>query len=536
MLRERKRPDYELIVFKYRIWPLEIPKELWAVVEEQQRIWNEMTECFTQTLEAGKEMTDKAEKDALFAAYHQKIKDIYQASPIHCDARQCVYERFVETVKRYLKGLKNKGSNGIQNGKPRVKKWPDRVNIPFNDRTGGKELDFLFGRCKRFRLKEKPFPETTVGKFLLNNEYMRFKAVIHRPLPKDAIFKRLSLVGELTPSFGWDWYITFLLEVPPASPAVRINLPATGRTAAMDIGWRIFEDYIRIGVIADSDGNVFELRLPMDRTNGKVASQIEWLTQKKGPGHDMKRISFDSLRAIGAEIDADLEKIKGELKAVFPQMPDAVRPSLQGWHMAKGSTLKRLCRQMEDYRHEFKVQSAGLDRLQDWRRRYIQMRRRETFIRQTMIGSRDFLYGQIAVNLAENYDRLVWEGDLNLKQLAENNGDGVNRWVLENAQKFRHLVAPSILKQKITGAFRKRNREIIPEKAAFTTITCFQCGNTMEATPSLQITCNACGYSDDQDITAARNLLRQVVPSDEIGPKDSTAAFRGQARNVFKPL
>ena len=282
MLRERKRPDYELIVFKYRIWPFEIPQELWAVAKEQQRIWNEMTECFTATMDASKELTDKDEKTALFTAYHQKIKDIYQASPIHCDARQAVYERFVETVKRYLKGLKNKGGEGLQNGKPRVKKGLDRINIPFNDRTGGKETDFLFGRCKRFSLKEKPFPETTVGKFLLGNQYMRFKAVIHRPLPKDAIFKRLSLVGEFTPSFGWDWYITFLLEVPPKSPAVRIDLPSTGRTAALDIGWRIFEEYIRIGVIADSDGNVFEVRLPMDRTNGKIASQIEWLTAKKG--------------------------------------------------------------------------------------------------------------------------------------------------------------------------------------------------------------------------------------------------------------
>ena len=535
MLRERKRPDYELIVFKYRIWPLEIPQELWVVAKEQQRIWNEMTECFTATMDASKELTDKDEKTALFTAYHQKIKDIYQASPIHCDARQAVYERFVETVKRYLKGLKNKGGEGLQNGKPRVKKGLDRINIPFNDRTGGKETDFLFGRCKRFSLKEKPFPETTVGKFLLGNQYMRFKAVIHRPLPKDAIFKRLSLVGEFTPSFGWDWYITLLLEVSPKSPAVRIDLPSTGRTAALDIGWRIFEEYIRIGVIADSDGNVFELRLPMDRTNGKIASQIEWLTAKKGE-HDMKRISFDSLRTIGAEIDADIEKIKKDLKALFPQMPDALRPSVQGWHMSKGSTLKRLCRQMEDYRHEFKVQPAGLDILQDWRRRHVQMRRRETFVRQTLMGSRDFLYQQIAVNLAENYDRLVWEGDLNLKKLAETTADGMNRWAIENAQKFRHLVAPSTLKQKIAGAFRKRNREIVPEKTAFTTITCFQCGATMDPTPKLEITCATCGYSDDQDITAARNLLRTVIPEIEIEPRGSTAAFRGQAQDVFCPL
>lgn len=81
-----------------------------------------------------------------------------------------------------------------------------------------------------------------------------------------------------------------------------------------------------------------------------------------------------------------------------------------------------------------------------------------------------------------------------------------------------------------------RNRETVPEKTAFTTITCFQCGATMDPTPKLEITCATCGYSDDQDITAARNLLRTVIPEIEIEPRGSTAAFRGQAQDVFCPL
>jgi len=74
------------------------------------------------------------------------------------------------------------------------------------------------------------------------------------------------------------------------------------------------------------------------------------------------------------------------------------------------------------------------------------------------------------------------------------------------------ILAPALMRQTIEYRCRKYGSLYREEEAAFTTISCPSCGveRVIDDPASLLLTCNVCNVTDDQDRTAARNLLTRA--------------------------
>jgi hypothetical protein len=101
------------------------------------------------------------------------------------------------------------------------------------------------------------------GRFKLGAETIDFSLALHRPLPSDAILKRASWLGERAGD-RWFWHLALTIEEHPVASARSATTPCAG----LDLGWRLLgegtkHEYLRIGMLWDSEGRAIELRLPL---------------------------------------------------------------------------------------------------------------------------------------------------------------------------------------------------------------------------------------------------------------------------------
>src|SRR5262249_21173847 len=132
-------------------------------------------------------------------------------------------------------------------------------------------------------------------------------------------------------------------------------------------------------------------------------------------------------------------------------------------------------------------------------------------------------YRQIAAWM-NAFDKIAWEGNLSLKQIAEAPGKKKEKRKkqyaetgkygertpedcrLEASQKYRQIAGQhqlrDLMKQK--HADRLQN-----EKAAYSTRTCAECGARVEAGGKLLLVCEN-GHTRDQDVASAVYFLNRI--------------------------
>lgn len=548
-MRERNR-DWPVCVRTFAAWMSgdekqtckRFPDALWKVVRGMESLWNVYAVGFEALMEETKDFDKDARTAALVKFETWRNAERNKRTDIPPDCRNAVHERFGLAVKKYFADLKaRKGSSG---GKPvvppKVRKGPTmRFCVPFASRVGGfpveriGEWDFRVhvGSIPPdvYAMTSKPRRRATVtsGHFnLFSSEKTDGKRVTtldetiplrihaHRPFPTGSIIKRVSLCGELVRPFGWKLSLQFTAEVPPDS--IRRH-SATGRAAAIDVGWRHLDGYMRIAVVADTDGNVFELRLPDDFTN---LTNRKFIERKAGKAKGFKGDSLAVIREMDSIQDGILEASKKALAARFAQFPDDLRPDKASWHLVRKSGLMKLlgaCRKRTEETGEAVGPVGILEQFAaDWTLWAGRIRAREV----RMINSRDTTYYRFADWLARRYDRVVWEGDLSLKTMAEQDPAEIEsdaeRYALVNAAKYRQFASIHGLRLKIVNSLTKHGRDLVPHQTAGTSQHCSTCGAAVEPSAKLIVKCEA-GHEHDQDVNSARLMLATLAGTPEVG-------------------
>lgn len=519
MARRRLRQEWPVLAYKFWIQPMHVPQQVWDTAKRMQEVWNrlvDLRDAVSERIKTAEPAPGEDEKRAIYAELDFALRQAVNQSELNWECRELILDRFKVAVQRTISSIKN-GAPPREVGGPKKRSRLSKVIIPHRYTGGGAPVSRFLKptppkSIKRFWLKPAAQPayvdnarahkrlRYTEGIFGLDGVKMPFRAVIHRQIPHEAIVKNIILMGNHSRQFGWEWSIVFICELPPTNPAIG----SSGRFCGLDLGWRKFDTYLRIGMLVDNAGSVLELRLPLDMSNQRTRRFNRWIEQAGRPDADKIYESWEDLRAATALADKSLESLKAELSRLAKPLPlpDDIRSTLSQITPMRQAGLLRLLEALEQANIGEDLQTL----ISDWKETDDRARRRIHSARLRLIRRRRTLYHNLAAWIANNYDIISWEAGLGIRAMAEEDG---KRMVLKRADRYRHIAAIGEFKKLLKHQAQKRHAMIIDGVAAYSSTTCFSCGMRAEPGPALMLECPN-GHSFDQDENAARWFLAKI--------------------------
>lgn len=319
--------------------------------------------------------------------------------------------------------------------------------------------------------------------------WAKWRGVMHRPLPQDAVIKRAAVTCRRV---GMDCEWALLVSFESDSVSMKNAGPSNGSIVAVDIGWRVVEGGLRVAAWRGSDGQHGTLVLD-DRWCGAI--------QKS-----------DSIRSIR---DRSLEGAKTRL---VESLRDVVLPD---WfpkmvmQIVSHERFHRLAKIWAENRFdgdevaftEFAAHMKNDEHLWNW----------EAHQRAKSLRIRKDKYRRFAARLAHQYDTIVIER-FDLREVARRPDVLRHEGDNEQARANRQMAAVSELRMAIWNVVSETPPKtsaqlacgrIREAPAEYSTQTCSYCGSreTWNQAAELTHTCSACGTLWDQDENATQNLL-----------------------------
>lgn len=318
--------------------------------------------------------------------------------------------------------------------------------------------------------------------------------VLHRPLPADGLIKRCNLHRRVTAD-RVTWEVQFIVSLP--EPAGERNT----RAAGINTGWRMLPDgRMRVAMLASDDGETRELALPAEVV-GKF-------------NHP------DSLRAVR---DVAFNLAKGRLREWLDSNEHPIWLAEEAETIAHWKSPARLSKLRHAWvGRRFNGDGVAFRAVEAWYHQDRHLWQWESFERAKCSRIRREIYRHWVRSVADDFG-IVHIGAVKLDQIVrrppvEETADGSQ--TRHNSRIASTSVLATLLKQTA------RADAVDPSNV---TRTCHVCGDvdtSWDAAASIMHTCAACGEEWDQDVNAARNLLRrEAIPKKDPGP-GRAARFR----------
>lgn len=516
MPRKRLRPTYQQVNWTFAAQlPGPAPPQLWATARAMQTLWNAIVAIHDGMLDSWSANTAPATKAALYAWFwavaYTLVRDQGDALGLSAWQKWDIYDRFRAAQRRWTQG---KGK------RPTIHRRLARIFLPHRTKSGGVDATWIFQGGKRKHtqiLPETPGHHWRDAFTHLGETRVPFRVLLHRPLPAGVILKRFALLGRLERAFapldqhnpGWRWSFQVTLEMPP-QPA----LPRVKRAMAIDVGWRVLDEGLRVAVVTDGE-HCWELRIPWD-----MSRRCQRAFMMRHPGRHSTNTWEDIIRIQQAK-DAALEGVKvavgNEERQHWPQ---------EAQHMVAHLATMRVGGLM---RLAYILRNAGC--LPDWYAAWIAqdqlLWRRWRRQQLHLLQARNALYQLFAWWIAHHADVVTWEDDLGLKGMAEADRDAT-AYQLDAARRYRQMAGLSSLRQYCRTALTKYGRQLVPHATADTSRRCpvAGCGAPIVPGPELEREC-ARGHWEDQDVSAAL-VMWQDLPDPPAPPEPPVILRPGQ--------
>jgi hypothetical protein len=322
--------------------------------------------------------------------------------------------------------------------------------------------------------------------------WTRWLMIMHRPLPEDAKIAWVKVTARKV-GFREVWEAHFTVK----TSVGRRHLSATDEQnrVAIDIGWRVREDGLRVAAWRSDSGERGFLMLDERVLNG-----------------------FEIVEGLVKTRAENFNTAKATLLGLLPglQLPDWFPKNIYQWESA--ARLAVLAKRWKDNR--FAGDDLAYAMVEAWRYRDHHLREYETGQRENNLQFRTDFYRKFAARMARKYSSLVLEGDMDLRDFAKRpsvvEADEVN----ETSRRFRFIAAVGDLRGCLLEAFYG-DVSFVP--AAYTTRTCSACGavEKWDQAAEVEHTCSQCGAVWDQDDNATMNLLsyrEQPGDAENLGP------------------
>lgn len=306
--------------------------------------------------------------------------------------------------------------------------------------------------------------------------------VAHRPIP-DGKIRRASLVWEsLAGKRRYKLIVTVDTPDLPRTPDPKTF--AARRDVAIDVGWRVVDGHLRVGVAAwgtTSDYVTEEIQLPDYMLQG-------W-----------KRI--EELQSIRGE---SLTDIRGRIIPLIDQLH-----SPPDWLVSSRTTIplwrsnRRMARLVYQWRaNRFDGDSTCFALLEAWLQRENHLWLWQDNLRDKLQLQRENEYRVFAARVAREASMVTME-NMSLTQIKE----------LEDSETsmryYQSIANTSSLRMRIQHTCEREGIPVTLWPAENTTQKCFECGELMgvDARKEVEVQCPFCGQVHDQDVNAALNLL-----------------------------
>lgn len=309
--------------------------------------------------------------------------------------------------------------------------------------------------------------------------------VYHREIPANAQIKSVCATRHVVAGHP-RWTLNVTVTLPPAVAA-----KTTGPALAVDIGWRLLPDGVRVGYWQDDAGKhgqilvvnrdleafkkIRDLRSITDCARDQfLPPLVDWLAQR--------------------ELDADWQQRTSHLAQW--RSGDRVAGLIRWWsdHRLPGD--EEIHREAVEWRRQY------LHLTNWWRNQQDQMTLR---LREQ--------YRVFAARVAADYRVLILE-DFDLTQITQPAADDDKA---KAGATYRQMVSPSMFRAALLNACRREGVEIRIVPGAYSTSTCHACRQVevWDQAASVIHRCGVCGALWDQDQNAAINLLAsgKAVPS-----------------------
>jgi hypothetical protein len=370
-------------------------------------------------------------------------------------------------------------------------------------------------------------------------------------LPPNCRIKAVSLCGKRNSAHGWSWSFQVRIER-PAEP----TRPLTGRVCGWDaIGWRLMDGYIRIGVIADNAGYVYEVRIPL--AIGALSRRLrreKAYCEKQGWEY-AKPTAWDELNELKSRYGKTLESCKEKVAKIYEEekdsWPAAARRRAGSITRMRDTGLRRLRHKLEG------TDSAAKQTIDDWDVEAAQLNKKIRSFEVHATKTKKDAYRQIAAWLGA-FDRIGWRNGTGLKRMAEESGKlkkrrkgkhgETGRWeertpderVLENSQKFRQIAGLynliKFVKEKhgvgcVCGDHMFQHEDnngkcmacecetfsprLTNSEVTYSTLSCQECGGAIKRGQQLLLVCDN-NHQQDQDVAKSLHLLANIEGSARI--------------------
>ncbi len=515
-----------------------------------------------------------AERDVFYREFEAEVIAITNAPErkreIGWEAREFIMEKFkTASVKAFRDGADLHFKGGLE-----------RIIIPHRFTGGGESISKLFTlprRANTGRVYMNALPNSvyesysvearrsrvTRGRFALSpaegreREVFDFIANIHRPVPETATVKNVFWCGSYNRwEKLWTWTLQIGVELPQeatlqadelpraellldaSDEAVSIKLESDLRPdAGLDVGWRINgkqdDPFLRVGVVVAENGQRFELRLPLEYID-KDMRRLMRLIRRNGGEFDRAKVLlsiFDVWTAMG-KLDNKLEETKQKVRKLLDESgcPNDFKQSLARWHAVRSSGLRRLKNIIvSELESEKEPRRKKADQAKSWRAIVELIGEFEnesqvawkliTDAQQRFTNRRNWIYDNIAGWMRRSFRRVSWEGNLNLREMAEKTSPKAeHKEAIENSQKYRQFAGLYELRSSIKriASLPAQRGWIVNVETADTTGTCEVCDSKCKPSSSLYVTCEK-GHRQDQDVRAGTNLLKRLPVIERTG-------------------
>lgn len=305
--------------------------------------------------------------------------------------------------------------------------------------------------------------------------------IMHRPIPEGGRIKRATVsLKHRGPREEWSIEIT--VDMPEL-----VHTTCGKGAVALDVGWRVMTDEIRVGRWYAENGESGELRMPIAILGGFKKTE--------------------DLRSIR---DKNFNAARNALKiaiAVLPEVPEWLQTATRTLSQWRALTkLAALAKRWKTNR--FNGDKTAYDNLEAWRYHDYHLWSWETSQAIKTLRRRKNEYRVFAAQLATRFETLVME-KFDLRAVAKRPLPETPVTENETARYSRQISSVSELRLILAQAFTGRGGYSVAVPAENTTKICNHCGSIehWDQAAELHHACDACGTVWDQDDNAARNLL-----------------------------
>jgi hypothetical protein len=306
--------------------------------------------------------------------------------------------------------------------------------------------------------------------------------VYHREIPPEGRIKSVSVTRRIVAG-KVRWSLNVMVTMPTV--AMRTEGPAV----AIDVGWRLMLNGVRVGYWQDDTGGHGEVVMATaDIQQFKKIADLHSIT-------DCNRDRF--LRTLVAFLAAC------ELDEAWKQRTRL----LAKWHSS--DRIAALVRWWSDHRlaGDEEIYQTAIE----WRRQYLHLASWWRNQQEQMTLRVREQYRIFAVEVARKYGMLILEDfDRKVAEVTEPKpADKQKDYKRKTASNYRRMVSPSVFRSALLNACRREGLEIRIVPGAYSTSMCHAC-QTVEKwdQPAAVIhRCGNCGALWDQDQNAAINLL-----------------------------